>query len=85
MAVAEKVYNNRETPEEKQTRAADQQTQNMARILLATTSAQPNKQEKRLRQLTECKPKTNPQEKPRLGRNHCAYCKNRRTLGQRLP
>ena len=42
MAVAEKVYN-RETFEEKQTRAADWQTRNMACILLAATSAQPNK------------------------------------------
>ena len=42
MEVAEKVYNIREKFEEKQTRAADRQTRNMARILLAATSAQPN-------------------------------------------
>ena len=75
MAVAEKVYNNRETFEEKQTRATDRQTRNMARILLAATSAQPNEREKRLRQLAEGKPKPNPQGKPKLGRNQRAYCK----------
>lgn len=37
MTVAERVYNTRETPEEKQAKAADRQTRNMARILLATT------------------------------------------------
>ena len=75
MAVAEKVYNNRETFEEKQTRATNRQTRNMARILLAAISAQPNEREKRLRQLAEGKPKPNPQGKPKLGRNQRAYCK----------
>ena len=37
MTVAERVYNTRETPEEKQAKAADRQTRNMVRILLAAT------------------------------------------------
>ena len=37
ITVAERVYNTHETPEEKQAKAADRQTRNMARILLATT------------------------------------------------
>ena len=37
ITVAERVYNTRETPEEKQAKAADRQTCNMARILLAAT------------------------------------------------
>ena len=75
VAVVEKVYNNRETPKEKQIRAADRQTRNMAPILLAATSAQPNERENRLRQLAAGKPKPNLQEKSKLGRNQCAYCK----------
>ncbi|CAD7683223.1 unnamed protein product [Nyctereutes procyonoides] len=35
--VAERVYNNRESPEEQQTKLSDQQTRNLAKILLATT------------------------------------------------
>ena len=37
ITVVERVYNTRETPEEKQAKAADCQTCNMARILLAAT------------------------------------------------
>ena len=37
ITVAERVYNTRETPEEKQAKAADRQTHNTARILLAAT------------------------------------------------
>ena len=35
--VAERVYNNRESPEEQQTKLSDWQTQNLTKILLATT------------------------------------------------
>ena len=37
ITVAERVYNTQETPEEKQAKAADRQTRNTARILLAAT------------------------------------------------
>ena len=39
--VAERVYNNRESPEEQQTKLRDLQTGNLAKILLATTMDDP--------------------------------------------
>ena len=55
--VAEKVYNNREPPEDKQARvmaaASSKQTQDLARILLATTADFPEERDRRLRQLAD--------------------------------
>ena len=45
ITVAERVYNNRESPEEQQIKLCDRQTRNLAKILLATTMDDP--QEKR--------------------------------------
>lgn len=41
VVVAERVFNNRESPEEQQTRINNRQTRNLAKILLATTAESP--------------------------------------------
>uniref|UniRef100_A0ABI7W3G1 Core shell protein Gag P30 domain-containing protein n=1 Tax=Felis catus TaxID=9685 RepID=A0ABI7W3G1_FELCA len=55
LVVAEKVYNNWEPPEDKQApameAASSKQTQDLARILLATTADSPEERDHRLRQL----------------------------------
>ncbi|CAD7691788.1 unnamed protein product [Nyctereutes procyonoides] len=76
--VAERVYNNRERPEEQQTKLSDRQTQNLAKILLATTMDDP--QERRhLKKLASGTGKEDgpgpPRERPKLNKNQCAYCK----------
>ncbi|XP_023604781.1 uncharacterized protein LOC102433354 [Myotis lucifugus] len=57
LEVAEKVYNNRESPEDRQARAmvtaSDKQTRNLAKILLATTMESPEDRTRRLRQLAD--------------------------------
>ncbi|XP_070264808.1 uncharacterized protein [Myotis yumanensis] len=55
--VAEKVFNNRESPEDRRARAmvaaSDKQTRNLAKILLATTTESPEERTRRLRQLAD--------------------------------
>ena len=51
ITVAERVYNTRETPEEKQAKAADHQTHNMACILLVATVPDSGEREHQLRRL----------------------------------
>ncbi|XP_021113435.1 uncharacterized protein LOC110348966, partial [Heterocephalus glaber] len=76
VAVAEKVYNNRETAEEKREKADDRQTQNLARILLAATAGEQKERERRLRKIAvEGEGKERCRERPQLGKNQCAHCK----------
>ena len=80
--VAEKVYNNRKPPEDKQARAmaaaSRKQTRDLARILLATTADSPEERDRRLRQLADDARKgkgTTKRGKQRLQKDQCAYCK----------
>ena len=74
ITVAERVYNTQETPEEKQAKAADRQTHNTARIMLAATVPDSGERERQLCRLAaegkSCLPT-----RPALGKNQCAYCK----------
>ncbi|XP_072696725.1 uncharacterized protein [Canis lupus baileyi] len=49
--VAERVYNNRESPEEQKMKLSDQQTRNLAKILLATTMDDPQERRRHLKKL----------------------------------
>lgn len=82
LIVAEKVYNNRESPEHKQARAAaaasGKQTRDLARILLATTADSPEEWDRRLRQLAGNQrggKQTARGGKQKLLKDQCAYCK----------
>uniref|UniRef100_A0ABI7YSQ1 CCHC-type domain-containing protein n=1 Tax=Felis catus TaxID=9685 RepID=A0ABI7YSQ1_FELCA len=82
LVVAEKVYNNREPPEDKQARAmaaaSSKQIRELARILLATTAASPEERDRRLRQLADVARKgkgTTKGGKQRLQKDQCAHCK----------
>ena len=84
LVVAEKVYNNREPPEDKQARAtaaaSSKQTRDLARILLATTADFPEERDRRLRQLADDARKGKGTTKggggkQRLQKDQCAYCK----------
>lgn len=80
MAVAEKVYNNRETIEERQLKvmniATEKQARTMAKILLATTSVNSKEKHRQLRQLVaDRRKRCILGEKTRLLRNQCAYWK----------
>ena len=79
MTVAERVYNNRESPEEQQTTLSDRQTRNLARILLATTMGDPRERRRHLKKLASGAPKEDGpgprRERPKLNKNQCAYCK----------
>ena len=48
--VAERVYNNRDSPEEQQTKLSDRQTRNLAKILLATTMDDPQERRRHLKE-----------------------------------
>ncbi|XP_021104403.1 uncharacterized protein LOC106007844 [Heterocephalus glaber] len=75
-AVAERAYNNRETAEEKQVKADNHQTRNLARILLATTVGELRECERHLRKIVaEGQGKGEHRDRPRSGKNQCAYCK----------
>ena len=74
ITVAERVYNTRETPEEKQAKAADRQTRNTASILPAATVPDSEKRDRQLRWLAT-EGKSHPRTQPTLGKNQCAYCK----------
>ena len=74
ITVAERVYNTRETPEEKQAKAADRQTRNMAHILLAATVPDSGEREHQLCRLA-AEGKSRPRMRPALVKNQCAYCK----------
>lgn len=68
--MAERVYNTRETPEEIQAKAADSQTCNMARILLAATVPDSGERERQLHHLV-AEGKSRPRMRPALGKNQC--------------
>ena len=68
--MAERVYNTRETPEEKQAKAADRQTHNMVRILLAATGPDSGERERQLYHLA-AEGKSRPRTRPALGKNQC--------------
>ena len=70
ITVAERVYNTRETPEEKQAKAADRQTHNMVRILLVATVPDSGERERQLHRLA-AKGKSRPCTRPALGKNQC--------------
>ncbi|XP_055267220.1 uncharacterized protein LOC129546355 isoform X2 [Moschus berezovskii] len=74
VTVAERICNTRETPEEKQAKAADRQMRNMARILLAASAASPGERERQIQRLA-AEGKDRPRMHPPLGKNQCAYCK----------
>ncbi|CAD7676945.1 unnamed protein product [Nyctereutes procyonoides] len=77
--VAERVYNNRESLEEQQTKLSDRQTQNLAKILLATTMDDPQERWRHLKKLASGTGKEDgpspPWENPNLNKNQCTYCK----------
>jgi hypothetical protein len=80
LAVAEKVYNHWETPEERQTRmileAGAKQTRQLAKILLASTVELPGDRACQLRRLTADSGKRGPTGGcPKLQKNQCAYCR----------
>ena len=74
VTVAERVDNTREAPEEKQAKAADLQTHNMAHILLAATVPDSGERERQLHRLA-AQGKSRPHMQPALGKNQCAHCK----------
>ncbi|XP_073898005.1 uncharacterized protein [Castor canadensis] len=85
LAVAEKVYNHRETPEERQAQATleagAKQTRQLAKILLASTVELPGDRASQLHRLTADPGKRGPTVgHPKLQKNQCAYCS--RKLGQ---
>ena len=49
--VAERVSNNRESPEEQQNKLRDRQTRNLAKILLATSMDDPQERRRHLKKL----------------------------------
>ena len=77
--VAERVCNNRESPEEQQTKLRDRQTRNLAKILLATTMDDPQERQRHLKKLVSGTGKEDgpgrPWEHPKMNKNQCAYCK----------
>ena len=77
--VAERVYNNKESLEEQQTKLSDRQTQNLAKILLATTMDDPQERQRHLKKLASGTGKEDGpgprRECPKLNKNQCAYCK----------
>ena len=77
--VAEQVYNSRKIPEEQQTKLSDQQTRNLAKILLATTMDDPQERRRHLKKLALGTGKEDGpgphRERPKLNKNQCAYCK----------
>lgn len=82
LVVAEKVFNNRESPEDRHARAmvaaSGKQTRNLAKILLATTMESPEERTRSLRQLADGQERgkgTARGGKKKLQQNQCAYCK----------
>ena len=77
--VAERVYNNRESLEEQQTKLSDRQTRNLAKILLATTMDDPQERRRYLKKLASETGKEDgpgpPWEHPKTNKHQCAYCK----------
>ena len=84
ITVAERVYNTRETPEEKQAKAADRQTCNMARILLAATVPDSGERGRQYRRLA-AEGKSRPRTRPALGKNQCACCKEEGHWAKQCP
>ncbi|KAK1346729.1 hypothetical protein QTO34_000589 [Cnephaeus nilssonii] len=82
LEVAEKVYNNREPPEERQARvvvaASSKQTRDLAKILLATTVDSPEERNRSLRRLAgsqEDGKGTAQGGRRKLQKDQCAYCR----------
>ena len=79
LIVAEKVYNNRVSLEEQQTKLSNRQTQNLAKILLATTMDDPQEKRRHLKKLASGTSKEDGPgphwERPKLNKNQCAHCK----------
>ena len=79
VTVAERVYNNRESPEEQQIKLSDRQTRNLAKILLATTMDDPWERRRHLKKLASGTGEEDgpgpPWERPKLNKNQRAYCK----------
>lgn len=82
LAVAEKVYNNRESPEDRQTRAvaaaSSRQARDMARVLLATTADSLGEREHRLRQLVDDRgrgKRITQEGRWRPRKDQCRFCK----------
>ena len=84
ITVAERVYNTQETPEEKQAKAADRQTRNMECILLAATVPDSGERERQLCHLA-AEGKSRPRMRPALGKNQCAYCKEKGHWAKECP
>lgn len=85
VVVAEKVYNTREPPEDKQAR---RQTRDLARILWATRTDSPEKRDFHLRQLASDRKKgkeTFGEGKWKPQRDQCAYCKKIGHWAQECP
>ena len=68
--MAKRVCNTRETLEEKQAKAADRQTRNMACILLAATVPDLGERQPQMRHLA-AEGKSHPCTQPALGKNQC--------------
>ena len=70
--VAERVYKNRESPEEQQTKLSDRQTRNLAKML-ATTMDDPQERRRHLKKLASGTSKEDgpgpPRERPKLNKN----------------
>lgn len=77
LVVAEKVYNNREPPE-------DRQACRLARIMWATRTDSPEKRDLRLRQLAKGK-ETSGEGKWKPQKDQCAYCKKIGHWAQECP
>ena len=84
ITVAERVYNTRETLEEKQAKVADFQTRNTAGILLAATVPDSGERERPLCHLA-AKGKSRPHTRPALGKNQCACCKEEGHWAKQCP
>ena len=84
ITVAERVDNTQETPEEKQAKAADHQTRNMACILLVATVPDSGGREHQLHCLV-AEGKSRPHMRPALGKNQCAYCKEEGHCAKECP
>lgn len=80
LAVAQGVYNNRETPEDKWmgviAKANAKKTQNLARIFLVATSGDPDEKKCQLKLPTRGQGKDpHARERPRLQKDQCAHRK----------
>ncbi|KAK1342248.1 hypothetical protein QTO34_015004 [Cnephaeus nilssonii] len=92
LEVAEKVYNNREPPEERQAgvvaAASSKQTRDLAKILLATTADSPEEWNRRLCGLASSQEdgkETARGRRRKLQKDQCAYCREMGHWKQECP